>query len=263
MDTKLVTKRFEEIGARLRVSGEVSRENRAGIDIKFDLHGEYFDIQVDPNDKVDYEVVDLRPDLRHLLLMARRENGKQRFLCGHDERHWFVCAVPGHSVSSVVKALEALQPVFVKGVVHRRVKRAKDRLRRKNKAFVRQGEWFFVPVQSLTVDPRLINRNEPLSRGAGSKPHVCQFLYRTGGEVVWVASQMPQGVNEAQHRKILLNLPKAKAWNWRQMTREPMVYVRGRVSHPDHKTIVLHDWHRVLMNTEGHAPGASHIVFLD
>jgi hypothetical protein len=47
------------------------------------------------------------------------------------------------------------------------------------------------------------------------------------------------------------------------MIREPVVHVRGRVWHPDHKTIVLDDWHRVLLNTEREAPGASHVVFLD
>jgi hypothetical protein len=47
------------------------------------------------------------------------------------------------------------------------------------------------------------------------------------------------------------------------MTREPTVYVRGKVWHPDHRTIVLDDWHRVMMNTEREAPGVRHIVFLD
>jgi hypothetical protein len=47
------------------------------------------------------------------------------------------------------------------------------------------------------------------------------------------------------------------------MYREPMVYVRGRVWHPDHKTIVLDDWHRVLMNTEREASGATDVTFLD
>ena len=37
------------------------------------------------------------------------------------------------------------------------------------------------------------------------------------------------------------------------MRRNAGVYVRGKVRHADHKTIVLHGWHRVLMNTEGEA----------
>jgi hypothetical protein len=47
------------------------------------------------------------------------------------------------------------------------------------------------------------------------------------------------------------------------MRRGAEVYVRGRVWHADHKTVVLADWHRVLMNTEGEAAGASTVVFLD
>jgi hypothetical protein len=263
MDTSLLSRKFEEIGARLQFTGELPHQHRTAIDIKVDRQGEYFDIRVKANDEVEYEVVDTRPDMRHLLLLARRERGKQKFLCGHDERHWFVCAVPGGSVSSVVKAMEALQPVDVRRAVSRRVKRAKDRLRRKNKGFVRQGEWFFIPMPSLTVDPRLVIKNEPLRRGFGSKAHMCQYAFRSGGEVVWVSRRHPQGVNEIQYRQILLTFPDAKRWDWRQMRREPTVYVRGRIWHPDHKTILLNDWHRVLMNTEREAPGASMVVFLD
>lgn len=239
------------------------RRNRGGINIKVDGKGEYFDIAVEANDNVEYEVIDVRPDLRHLLLMARRNNYKEKYLCGHDERHWFVCAVPGDSVSNVVNAMEALQPREVKAAVNRRVKRVKNRLRRRNKAFVRQGEWFFVPVELLDVDPKLVYPNQPLSRGGGSKSHMCQHMYRTGGERVWVSQRYPTGVTEARYRQILSSTPYADHWVWSQMWREPTVYVRGRVWHPDHKTIVLNDWHRVLMNTEREAPGAANIVFLD
>jgi hypothetical protein len=266
VDTILLSKKFEQIGARVQlrpVINNIYRREQPGIDIRADHKGEYFDISLAANDEVDYEVIDVRPDMRHLLLMARRVRGKQKFLCGHDERHWFVCAVPGESVSNVVNAMEALQPRDVKNVVHRRVKRVKDRLRRRNKAFVRQGEWFFVPVESLRVEPRLILRNEPLSRGGGSKSHMCEYLYRSGGEVVWVCRWYPQGLTETGYRAVLRAFSKAKNWGWRQMTREPTVYVRGRVWHPDHKTIVLDDWHRVLINTEREAPGARNVVFLD
>lgn len=130
---------FERMGARVKIRTTVSHGHPAGIDIRSDRDGEYFDIGVEPTDAVEYEVVDIRPRQKHLLLMARRDEGKQKFLCGHDERHWFVCAVPGASVSSVVSAMEALQPLEVRAAVGRRVKRIKDRLRRRNEAFVRQG----------------------------------------------------------------------------------------------------------------------------
>jgi hypothetical protein len=63
--------------------------------------------------------------------------------------------------------------------------------------------------------------------------------------------------------RLLKDRPRAKAWDWRRMQRNPQAYVRGRISHPDHKTIWLHVWHRVLMNTENQSQAMSHLVFLD
>jgi hypothetical protein len=262
MNTNAIETMFGRIGARVRVS-DASIRNRSGIDIRTDRHGEFFDIRVATQEEVEYEVVDLRPDIRHLLLMARRPNEKQKFLCGHDERHWFVCAVPGGSVTNVVKAMEALQPAEVQSAVRRRVKRIKNRLRRKNSAFVRQGEWFFIAVPEFTVNEKLILKNEPISRGNGGKSHMCQYAYRSGGEVVYVGTKYPMGLTKAAYTKLLERNPSARSWAWRVMRRNAAVYVRGRVWHPDHKTIVLNDWHRVMMNTEGQALGARSVVFLD
>ena len=47
------------------------------------------------------------------------------------------------------------------------------------------------------------------------------------------------------------------------MRRNPGVYVRGRVRHADHATIILHDWHRVVMNTEGQSKAMRNVAFLD
>ena len=263
MNTSSIEKMFGRIGARVKVSDEVSRGRRAGIDIGSDNRGEYFDIRLDPQDSLEYEVIDLRPEMRHLLLMARKPNVKEKFLCGHDERHWFVCAIPGSSISTVKSAMEALQPVEVQSAVRRRVKRIKNRLRRKNAAFVRQGEWFFVPVPEFTVNQKLILKNEPISRGNGSKAHMCQFVYRSGGEVVYVGTKYPMGLTKDAYSRLLAKNHSARSWAWRVMRRNAAVYVRGRVWHPDHKTIVLNDWHRVMMNTEGQAPGARTVIFLD
>ena len=50
---------------------------------------------------------------------------------------------------------------------------------------------------------------------------------------------------------------------WRTMVRNPHVFVRGTVRHPDHKTIFLEGWHEVLMNTETQAAAMRNVVFLD
>jgi hypothetical protein len=109
----------------------------------------------------------------------------------------------------------------------------------------------------------VVLRDEPLSRGNGGKPHWAEFCYRTGGETVYVCSKYPNGVTEAEYRGILAGSPKAKGWGWRTMRRNPGVYVRGRVRHADHKTITLHGWHRVLMNTEGQSKAMKNVAFLD
>lgn len=265
MNTILLSEKFGSMGARLKV-GEVGSDRRVrpGLDVRADERGEFFDIRLGAGERVGYEVIDLRPDLRHLLLLARREGAKEKFLCGHDERHWFVCAVPGGSVSTVSNALEALQPPEVRRAVRRNVRRAKNRLRRRNEVFVRQGEWFFVRVPPwFKADGWLVLRNEPISRGAGSKPHMCQYLVRTGGETVMVSRQRPGGIRLADYGRLLAGKPEARNWDWTVMRRNVNVYVRGRVWHPDHKTVVLDDWHHVLMNTEGRAPWAHGVVFLD
>lgn len=263
MEIKSLETMFARMGARVVLRNTLHERERAGIDVRSDKHGEYFDIRVRPGNEVEYEVVDIQPRSKHLLLMERHEHSKVRFLCGHDERHWFVCAVPGDSVSNVAKAMEALQPDEVRQVVRLHVKRIKNRLRRRNKAFVRQGEWFFIPAPELVVNPKLVLKNEPISRGRGSKPHMCQFLYRTGGVLVHVCRQHPSGITTAEYTTLLQLNEKARHWDWTRMMRDPKAYVSGRVWHPDHKTIVLDGWHRVLMNTEHRAPGASSVVFLD
>ena len=85
----------------------------------------------------------------------------------------------------------------------------------------------------------------------------------TGGEQVHVCTRHPNGVTEKEYREILGRNPKAKGWGWRAMRRNPGVYVRGSVRHADHKTIVLHGWHRVLMNTEGQSSAMRNVAFLD
>lgn len=268
MGNQLLERHFGAIGARVKLNEIVRPFNRfpVGIDIANDRKGEFFDIKVATDDKVEYEVIDLKKDLRHLLLLGRRVGGKEEFLCGHDERHWFVCAVPGRSVTNVVTAMEALQPSFVRQQIEKNIKRTKTRFDRRNEAFVRQGEWFFVPFPELSFKTDFANqihRHEPISRGRGSKPHVCEQVFRSKGVPVWVCTKYPTGVSRKRYEDILKSNPKAARWNWRMMQINASVYARGTVRHPDHKTIVLDGWHLIFMNTEAEAPGARNVVFLD
>lgn len=268
MDTQLLEKHFSQMGARAKLF-EIPAptwRHRPGIDIGTDKFGEFFDIKIANDDDVSYEVIDLNKKLRHLILMARRAESKEKFLCGHDERHWFVCAVPGKSIINVENAMEALQPPFVRQQVSRKVRRNKKRLERRNEAFVRQGEWFFVPFPEIDFKldfANQIHKNEPISRGNGSKSHFCEEVFRSKGESVMVCTRYPSGVSMTRYRDIVKQNPKASRWNWRAMQINAAVYARGTVRHPDHKTIRLDGWHRVFMNTENEAPGMRHVVFLD
>ena len=268
MGNQLLERHFGALGARVKIN-EIAQSTRrfpAGIDIGEDRNGEFFDIRIADDNIVSYEVVDVRKDMRHLLLLGRRENGKEKYLCGHDERHWFVCAVPGRSVTNVIKAMESLQPPFVRDQITKNIKRAKTRFDRRNQAFVRQGEWFFVPFPELEFKTDFVNqihRHEPITRGAGSKPHICEQVFRSKGEAVMVCTKYPTGVSRRRYEEILKTNLKAARWNWRMMQINASVYARGTVRHPDHKTITLDGWHQILMNTENEAPGKRNVVFLD
>lgn len=261
MDGQLLQTHFARIGARVRVR-EDALDSGLRLDVGEDRHGQFFDVLAAP--RSDAKVLDADRDLRHLLLLSVEAGGeKRRFLCGHDEREWFVAAVPGRSVSRVREAMEALKPLPVRAFQDRLGVRAGDRLRRRTAAYVRQGEWFFVPSTPVAIRDWLVLRHEPLSRGPRSKPHVVDELYREGGQTVFVAAQLPRVLTPTQYTQFLRERPHAKAWSWTTRRANPTVFVRGRVRHEDHATVHLNGWHRVVMNTESEAPGASHVLFLD
>src|ERR1700757_3260805 len=163
MDTSLLDMKFARIGARLKVADRPSRRTRtAGVislDIQADRKGEFFEIVRQPGTEAEIAVLDVQPADRHLLLLVRQGKDKSKFLCGHDERRWFVAGIPEAApVGTVRQAKEALKPAEVQTAQARRGLRAKARGRRKNAAYVRQGEWFFLPATNLVVDQNLVLR---------------------------------------------------------------------------------------------------------
>jgi hypothetical protein len=273
MDTTLIKAKFERLGARAKIRPLVrnrwqSAPSQIVIDVRHDRHGEFFDIQAD--DAAAVEVLDVQPGDRHLLLMVRRPDprpgwpdAKDKFLCGHDERHWFVAGVPEKAhVSSVVTAKEALKPDIVRNREQGKKGKRQKRLRRKTDVFIRQGEWFFIPAPDVQVNEKLILPHEPIRRGRG-KPHLCEELYRDGGITVYVCGRYPNGLTVGEYRELLAENPKAAKWNWRTMARDPVVHVRGKITHPDHATIRLNGWHRVEMNTENRSRAMASVAFLD
>jgi hypothetical protein len=255
---------FAKMGARAKF-GEIVpqrgiRSRELALDVLSDKYGEYFLIRRLNPSQTELVVLDIQPRDRHLLLLSRNAQEKHRFLFGHDERHWFVAGIPENTrVSRVRDAKRALKPKAV--LLSEQRLRPKDRDRRANVARIRQGEWFFVPTLVAPMNRLWILRNEPLVRGRGSKPHMCEELYRFGGQTVYVSPSAPNGLTEKEYQA--LSSEERERSNWRVMRRNPKVYVRGRVRHPDHATIVLDGWHEVFMNTENLSQAMRDVVFLD
>jgi hypothetical protein len=271
MKTAQIRKAFEKIGARVRTRttggsfrGGLRDGNDVQVDIVRDGKDEVFDIAVREGTNPDVSVIDCRPKDRHLLMMIRSASGGEtsKLLCGHDERHWFAAAVPSMA-ANVRRAKEILKPSEAAESQGARKVRTKNRNRRKNKGFIRQGEWFFIPQPELEVPEKLILKKEPVRRGRG-KPHIVEELYREGGQTVYVDARHPEGLTEQERKELFKKSPGSKRSNWQIMRRNPAAFGRGKVRHPDHKTIELVGWHRIVPNTESEFWTTSGpLVFLD
>jgi hypothetical protein len=253
-------KHFAAIGAHLAV-----RPGPDNVDYRFDIvrnrRSEYFELRGSRLDNLVVQHVDKRD--RHILVCGVERHGQNdkednhgqiiqpplkpavkqpvsRFLCGHDERHWFVAGI-ADPVSTVREAKLSLAPAAIREAVARE----RHRDRRHNGVFIRQGEWFFVPSTPPALDARTpIHRNERISRGRG-KPHFCEELIRHGG--VTVRLYQGRELGDAEFAALIEKNPRLA---YREMVRDAFVYARGRVRHEDHATIVLYGWHRVYLNGE-------------
>jgi hypothetical protein len=215
---------FTAIGAELQIA---AGGRKFVIDIREQGGREVYALRYPSGDTITAEVLDVKPQERHLVLdiVGTRLPISGRYLCGHDEWHWFVASLPFHRRAQTVRgAMEMLKPAAVlreqkrKGVKHRRN-------RRKTAAYVRQGEWFFLPRPKMHVDESLVEREGRLVR-QGGKPHRVQWLCRSGDG--------------------------------------NLVFVRGKVSHPDHASLYLDVWHRVVRSNEPEpAPESQPLVRMD
>lgn len=255
---------FQQVGARARLrlidgSQPGGTHHPMAIDVAVDELGEYFDIQHTP--KVWVSAVDTRPHDRHLVLRAGNGWGIDNFLCGHDEFHWFVAALPGISdISTVADAKEALKPAQV-ARLEQRVQFGTSN--RRNDVFLRQGEWFFVPCRHASIDLRRVVQGGLLMRDENSKPHRCDYLYEDG-EREYECPRFPKlAFFEAEYRHILRTRRKSKQWKWRQLPYHPVVYAKGWIRHADHSPMYFDIWHRVEKNREADSLKMSQMKYRD
>src|ERR1041385_8619371 len=100
MDVDLLKRHFAHIGARVQVrsdggrSQRIAREGNVTLDEVQGRFGELYDMRMMLMAEPRIEVRQAVPNQRHLLLLtqAHATAEKNKFLCGHDERHWFVAA---------------------------------------------------------------------------------------------------------------------------------------------------------------------------
>jgi hypothetical protein len=228
----------------------VPRRVPPSVNVFRDDIGEFFEIQY--AEQFQPKVLDSDPVDRHLLLAFGDFWFEQSvFLCGHDERHWFAAAIPETAAAADIKAAkDALKPKEVWDAMREHEVPPEDRNLRRTAAFVRQGEWFFIPRRGLSFPPERVLHDEPLRRGEG-KPHMCQCLHRSEPTTLYVNRWHRNGLTWDQVKALP---PYERHDGWARF-RDAPIYVRGAIRHPDHATVFLRSWHQVVLNTEGEARG--------
>lgn len=271
MERKWVEKQFENMGGRVTIRrGTVpmrpaTRFSPAAspmrLNVSKDKSGEHFTLtiasDVDERDII-IQVLDRDDKLRQMLLHMKYKDTNEKLLVGHDEMHWFVAGV---TMSRTVKeAFSNLRPEAATVAMRRSGVKDKDWRKRKNKGFVRQGEWFFVPVHFKEDKFTVIHKNEPIRRPNGGTAHVVEEVVRRGGETVYTRGDTI--LTKVEYDKI----PDSDKVFYRQQSLGARVLGRGKVKHPDHHTVELDGWHEVHMSTErvsGRNGSMSFNAFLD
>lgn len=259
-----LSRHFARLGARFLLHSSPTRRGWA-LDIVRDEEGPAFELRAGEAVLTDLEVIVSNVDraTRHLLLLVRERADAplHRYLCGHDERDWFLATIPG-GVTTVAQAMEALKPEPVRSAQESAQLKRKQRNRRHNPAFLRQGEWFFMPAPDLKTAGRPVHRWEPIRRGGG-KAHLVEEIVRLGGTVVYFKGA--KFLSSEEFAAYRMQVDRKEAASWRSGVRNARVYARGLVRHPDHATLVLPGWHEVLANTEAQASieAQQRLAFID
>jgi hypothetical protein len=157
---------------------------------------------------------------------------KRHYLCGVDERQLFIAEMP-KGISSVKQAHEELKG----GVVRTAEGRAPGRTQR-------QGEWFF-----LNCTPEETRRINAAVRARLSAVRILKNQ-RVGSGIIPTSGQ-PHIATEQ------LSLPAPELDHGFSTNARPDVFIRGKVTHPDHRPLKFKQWRKVLLNNEARASGPS------
>ena len=224
MTTELLERKFRDVGVPLQLLDH----SWFGINVRRGAAGERIALSTGDSS---VEVMDADRDHAQLLLLIKTDWGsgrtrKSKILCGRDERSLFAVGVRstiGVPVNSVATAHEALKPPELREPEGGRRRRGHRRQRPPD--FVRQGDWFFVPHPSIPLQTSGIRKRQRLAQ-VGGNAHLVEYL---------------------------LGDPRTLISPWPGVAPHGVVYARGFVRHPEHRTIRLRGWHRVLPNLETHS----------
>lgn len=181
-----------------------------------------------PDRRQQARVVEYNPKKGIIRYTQKTPKGARYFLAGRDERQMFMAQLP-RACTTVKEAHASLKNPTVTLAEGRAEGRT-----------VRQGEWFFVnPTKEelesieaaikknhIVIEKKLaIGAMNPWRRQGGGKPHTADEIISLPGRL------LPHG----------------------HAVREREIYVRGKVSHADHKTVSFSSWRKVIRNAEGGA----------
>lgn len=149
----------------------------------------------------------------------------RHYLMGLDERQLFIAELPraATSVAEAHRSLKGTAVTFAEG--------------RAGGKTIRQGEWFF--VEATEEEKETIQRAIKLNR-------ISIFHDRSIGQLTGARRG---GKAHIAEEAILLGAGPVLQHGFPVREREE-VFVRGHISHPDHATVKLHQWRKVLKNAE-------------
>ena len=183
---EVLERQFVSIGARARFVSPGA--NSVSFNVRRDRRGEYFELGFSATALPSILNTDRRR--RHLLLLVSVDGQKSRFLCGHDERHWFVAAIPEdeRGVVNVAAARRAL----------RRQVCARPRASCEIVNGVVAGILFSCARASGSSSPRPTSRRQPGMCGATSRSVAAEANRTSWSSLIARAGQWCSGVANIQ-----------------------------------------------------------------
>lgn len=259
MQTDHLSKAFKQIGVdfqcRTTPRPRFARSNFVDDGISINTRGNKlspFTLTVGKDAHGEINVLNVNPDEKGILIQIKQDDTKASFLCGLDEMdHTFIARVANHGVTNVFSAKEALKPAAVREAERKAPKmgKKKNKHKRRNAARLRQGEWFFVPSPDFDPDNKYsIRKNAPLIRGS-SRAHRAQFAVDVAGETRYFHRNDNRSISEKQFQRLVKGNPDERVM-WEVRSLSSFIFVKGKITAPDHKTLNLKVWHRAIPNEE-------------